>query len=93
MKWPEKARHISYPATGGSENLSFKALFSGSPDPDGQPRGLFSELWIGQRPDYGFTQKYPVISLSMPVGYDAPEDLKTAILKDVKKSDYEDFRN
>ncbi|MDR1395134.1 MAG: AAA family ATPase, partial [Deltaproteobacteria bacterium] len=43
---------------------TFEALFSGPPDPDGPPQGLFKDLWIGQS-DYDFTQSYPVITLSM----------------------------
>jgi hypothetical protein len=62
-----------------------EALFSGPPDPDGPPQGLFSELWIGQHPDDGFTKKQPVIFLSVSAGYNTQEDLKTRrFLKDIK---------
>ncbi|MDR1084241.1 MAG: ATP-binding protein [Deltaproteobacteria bacterium] len=44
---------------------TFEALFSGPPDPNGPQKGLFQDLWIGRHSNYDFSQKYPIINLSM----------------------------
>ncbi|MDR1298053.1 MAG: AAA family ATPase, partial [Deltaproteobacteria bacterium] len=52
---------------------TLKSLFSGPPDPDGPPQGLFQDLWIGRRSDYDFSQTYPVLNLFMNFSALTPE--------------------
>jgi hypothetical protein len=63
----EGAYFLSRPRWLGKSLLlsTFKALFSGPPDPDGPHQCLFKDLWIGQESDYDFNQKYPVVTLDM----------------------------
>ncbi|MDR1050083.1 MAG: AAA family ATPase, partial [Deltaproteobacteria bacterium] len=54
---------------------TLKSLFSGPPDPDGPPQGLFQDLWIGRHSDYDFSQTFPVINLFMNFAALTPEGL------------------
>ncbi|MDR1297260.1 MAG: AAA family ATPase, partial [Deltaproteobacteria bacterium] len=54
---------------------TIKSLFSGPPDQDGSPQGLFQDLWIGRHSDYDFSQTYPVLNLFMNFSALTPEDL------------------
>ncbi|MDR1049832.1 MAG: AAA family ATPase, partial [Deltaproteobacteria bacterium] len=58
---------------------TLKSLFSGPPDPDGPPQGLFKDLWIGRHSDYDFSQTYPVINLFMNFAALTPEALLEAL--------------
>ncbi|MDR1050579.1 MAG: AAA family ATPase, partial [Deltaproteobacteria bacterium] len=80
----EGAYFLSRPRRFGKSLLlsTFEALFSGAPDPDGPPQGLFADLWIGRELDYDFRQKYPVITLNMNLNSRTPNDLENA-LKDM----------
>ncbi|MDR1111467.1 MAG: AAA family ATPase, partial [Deltaproteobacteria bacterium] len=75
-----KAYFLSRPRRFGKSLLlsTFEALFSGSPDPDVQPQGLFADLWIGHS-GYDFTRKFPVVSLGMDLDGSTPDGLKTEI--------------
>ncbi|MDR1166650.1 MAG: ATP-binding protein [Deltaproteobacteria bacterium] len=77
------AYFLSRPRRFGKSLLlnTFKALFSGPPNPDGPPQGLFADLWIGRESDYDFTQTHPVITFSMSSDSDSPADLRESILK------------
>ncbi|MDR1051955.1 MAG: AAA family ATPase, partial [Deltaproteobacteria bacterium] len=79
-----KAYFLSRPRRFGKSLLlsTLEALFSGAPDPDGPPQGLFADLWIGRESDYDFRQKYPVITLNMNLNSRTPNDLENA-LKDM----------
>ncbi|MDR1309103.1 MAG: ATP-binding protein [Deltaproteobacteria bacterium] len=82
-----KAYFLSRPRRFGKSLLlsTFESLFSGPPDPDGKPKGLFADLWIGRESDYDFKQTYPIINLSMSSSTNSPEDLKESILKKLKR--------
>ncbi|MDR1309483.1 MAG: AAA family ATPase [Deltaproteobacteria bacterium] len=75
-----KAYFLSRPSSFGKSLLlsTFESLFSGPPDPDGPPQGLFRDLWIG-RSDYDFSQKFPVVTLDMNLESSTPERLRDDI--------------
>ncbi|MDR1165082.1 MAG: AAA family ATPase [Deltaproteobacteria bacterium] len=72
-----KSYFLSRPRRFGKSLLlsAFEALFSGPPDPDGPPHGLFKDLWIGRNSDYDFTMTYPIITISMAAGTKSPDEL------------------
>ncbi|MDR1395995.1 MAG: ATP-binding protein [Deltaproteobacteria bacterium] len=76
-----KPYFLSRPRRFGKSLLlsTFEALFSGPPDPDGPPQGLFKDLWIGQS-DYDFTQKYPIVTLTMTEESTSPAELRADII-------------
>jgi hypothetical protein len=80
----EGAYFLSRPRRFGKSLLlsTFEALFSGPPDIDGPPQGLFADLWIGRESDYDFNQIHPVIILNMDLDSPTPEDLRND-LKDM----------
>ncbi|MDR1295987.1 MAG: AAA family ATPase, partial [Deltaproteobacteria bacterium] len=80
----EGAYFLSRPRRFGKSLLlsTFEALFSGSPDIDGPPQGLFADLWIGRESDYDFNQIHPVITLNMDLDSPTPEALRND-LKDM----------
>ncbi|MDR1164886.1 MAG: AAA family ATPase [Deltaproteobacteria bacterium] len=63
---------------------ALKALFSGPPDRDGPPAGLFQDLWIGGA-GFVFPERHPIISLSMASAGRTNEILNTSILKALNK--------
>ncbi|MDR1111140.1 MAG: ATP-binding protein [Deltaproteobacteria bacterium] len=76
----EGAFFLSRPRRFGKSLLlsTFESLFSGPPEPDGTPQGLFKDLWIGQS-DYDFSQKFPVVCLDMALNSSTPEVLNAEI--------------
>ncbi|MDR1110180.1 MAG: AAA family ATPase [Deltaproteobacteria bacterium] len=72
-----KAYFLSRPRRFGKSLLlsTFKSLFSGPQDPEGQPKGPFADLWIGRESDYDFKQAHPVITLSMGTATKSAEEL------------------
>ncbi|MDR1049768.1 MAG: AAA family ATPase, partial [Deltaproteobacteria bacterium] len=77
----ESAYFLSRPRRFGKSLLlsTFEALFSGPPDPDGPPQGLFKDLWIGKETKYDFSQKFPVINLSLTSETFNPEALTKSL--------------
>ncbi|MDR1308994.1 MAG: AAA family ATPase [Deltaproteobacteria bacterium] len=82
-----KAYFLSRPRRFGKSLLlsTFKSLFSGPPDPEGPPQGLFAELWIGRESYYDFAQKHPVLAFSMASDLASPDDLWESILKKLER--------
>ncbi|MDR1164894.1 MAG: AAA family ATPase [Deltaproteobacteria bacterium] len=63
---------------------ALESFFSGPPDPNGPPAGLFQNLWI-DRPGYAFPERHPIISLSMASPGETNESLRASILKELDK--------
>ncbi|MDR1167147.1 MAG: AAA family ATPase, partial [Deltaproteobacteria bacterium] len=80
-----EAYFLSRPRRFGKSLLlsSLEALFSGPPDPNGPPSGIFKDLWIGKS-DFVFPERHPIISLTMATRGAIVEDLKGSLVKSLE---------
>ncbi|MDR1164887.1 MAG: ATP-binding protein [Deltaproteobacteria bacterium] len=98
LLYVDKTRHIHNLVTEGKNYFlsrprrfgkslllsSLKSLFSGPPDPNGPPAGLFQNLWI-DKPGFIFPERHPIISLSMASHGATNETLNVSLLNILNK--------